>query len=206
MRFIPLLIFFGFNTLAQQNIRIDHRGNDSARKLMDKIDSEMPGGHLPMNAYIPFVDEIIKVDSNYYKAFCYRYFFQVKFENYDSAISTTQKLIRLEPLIPDNYVNMGILYELKKDKKMALRYFKSAEQLFSKVLDTMKARNHEYDWLLFHQGLNLIYVGKQKEGNKIISEVYNHQLDGVLQELGRLYINKSREEVIKISIARASGN
>jgi tetratricopeptide (TPR) repeat protein len=202
VKILPFFILLNFNSFGQFKIKDNHRGTPEAQKLIETAKS-LYFGRVDTSMAKLLVDMAIKLDSNFHEAFECKYYFEYINGNYDNALQAVIRKTQLNPLRARNYDDIGLIYEIKGDTIMAMHYFKIAQKLHAYLLDTLKPQlpyNGHNDFL-FEKGLNLIYVGEHEKGNAIILDVCSSQMSGPLKQKGYVYKNKSRREVINLSIS-----
>jgi tetratricopeptide (TPR) repeat protein len=150
---------------------------------------------------IALLDHTTAIDSNYGGAYWNKRAYQAEMGLHEGALISTKQLIRLNPNVPAFYSSAGILSEVTGDTISSIPYFQKAAVLYENVLDTI-APGVDRDMTLVGKGVNLIMLGKEKEGQELIANVYNSQADPQMKEAVRNSIapslNKSRKEIISL--------
>lgn len=146
---------------------------------------------------IALLDQATQIDSNFLTAYANKLSFQLQLKQFDNALQTAYSLNRINPNAPDYYVTIGLLYHIKGDTGSSKEYFTGAAVRYDKILDTMSMANKSYDMLLMNKAVNLVLIGQQKHGNDILKELYERQKDEAYREMLALFLNKTKDEIIK---------
>lgn len=146
---------------------------------------------------IQLLNQAIQIDSNYYTAYWNKLGLHTRLKQYDEALVVARHLVRLRPNSPEIHGGIGMLYEMTGDSVSSIKHFNQADVLYDQVLDTMRSGSLNYDMTLMNKGLNLIMIGKQQEGNKLLKQLYQNQNDTAFKELIAEYLDMDRQELIR---------
>lgn len=145
---------------------------------------------------IALLDQATKIDSNYYMAFSNKFSFQLSVNHYNDALISARNLLRIRSKSPHSHVITGITYWKKGDTISSKTHFENAARLFDKILDTMSTSNEMYEHTLMNKGVNLILLGDQEKGNRILKQLYEKQKHEARKGIFGLFLNKSRQEIL----------
>jgi tetratricopeptide (TPR) repeat protein len=196
MRFLFFFLLAGLSACDQQTERKKSIVDPQARKLHDsatwiaKRQQDYPKA-------IDLLDQATQIDSNFLTAYANKLTFLLQLKQFDKALMAAHSLRRLKPDAPDYCVTIGILYHIEGDTVSSKKYFTEAAAKYDKVLDTMSLKNGDRDMLLMNKAVNLVFLGQQEQGNQILKQLHQNGQDRAYQEMIALYLNKTREEIIK---------
>jgi tetratricopeptide (TPR) repeat protein len=166
--------------------------NDSAVAVIRSMNEE------DSRRAILLLDEAIKIDSNYFTAYWNKLSLQRQLKQYDRAIETGKQILKLRraPYYP---FIIGTFYYRLGDTTTANEYFKRTLPLCDSVLDTMSAKNKgTYEVVVMNKGVSLIFLGHPEEGNKVLKTFYDSQTDTLIKMWTGAFMNKSKEEILKV--------
>jgi|ERR1035437_4668718 tetratricopeptide (TPR) repeat protein len=202
MRLILFLLLFGFVACGQQIKKYvpDKKAmhlNDSAMQIVMHSNNDSD-----CQKAIILLDQATKIDTNYFMAFFHKLSGQLQLKQYSKALETAKHINWIRPNYIDAYVTVGILSEKLGDTVTATKYYNLALDKYNKVLDTMNITNRDYNMLLMYKGIDLILVGQQAKGNKVLEQLYNNSTDNntskeIYKELVTLFMNKSRKDILE---------
>ena len=193
MRHTILLLLIGLNSYGQQPTG---RNNFIEAKILYDSASSVISQFQDNKRAIELLEEATRIDSNYFKAFARKLDLQIQLKQFDRAIVTGEKIIRLKPEMPLFQVLIGALYEKKLDSTIARKYYEGAAICFDKLLDTMNTSNRDYQMLVNMKALNLVFVGQREKAIGFIKEICKEQKDEYCQILLTSFETKSRKEMI----------
>ncbi len=171
--------------------------DSQARKLNDRACMlTRSGKNEDIQQAIGMLDQATKIDSNYFTAYWNKLAFLDKLKEYDRALATAKELNRLKPNDPVFYVTIGTFYQRKNDSVTANTYFQNAMTHFNAALDTLSPQGRHYDFLLMNKGIDLIMLGKMKEGNDILQQLYDSHSDSTFRKTVSFYMNKDKKEIV----------
>ncbi len=147
---------------------------------------------------ILLLDKATAIDSNYYRAYHNKMGFQMKLKQYDSALVTSNNLIRIRPAAPDIYFTCGVIYEKGQDTISSKKYFQKAQLLYDNILDTMSVTNRSHDILAMNRAIGRIMLGDEKEGNRQLQQLVATTANAAIKEEAASYINKNKRELLNI--------
>jgi tetratricopeptide (TPR) repeat protein len=187
--FILLASYLSLQTKAQRSVYKKHYCSDSTIR---RIQSVLNKDHVPRSSLGKYFPDIAKIDSTCYDVYLFISHFALKNQEYKTAIVAINKMIQLDPLMTDNYVDAGIVSELIGDSMNGQNYFRHAELLYNKY-DTVKD-GKLHDQFLLEKACNLIFIGENKKANKILKKLNRHSDE--MKTKTEAYIQKTRSEVL----------
>lgn len=194
--FLTLVLPIVFLARSQGQQTKKHIPNLRARQLHDSaMTLAMKFGN--KEQIIALLDQATETDSNFYLAYWNKLVFQMELNQFGKALNTAKNLIRIQPETPDSYVTMGILYEKNGDSLSAQKHFNEALSRYDKILDTISTSNTKYETFLMNKAVNLIFIGQEEKGNKILQELYDKQKDDLHKEIYRQFLGKSKKEILE---------
>ena len=189
MKHLTLLFFLGLISCNQ------HKADSKAKQLTDSAITIWKNTHDDLKA-LPLLDQALETDSNYFPALSTKLSFELTSNMPDKALRTAKSLIRIKPEVAEYYTAIGLIYEQKHDTISSKKYFTDAIICYDKKLDTMSKSDKKYDMLLSNKAIDLIFIGEQEEGNKILKEIYDRHTDEDYREMVKPYMNKSKQEIL----------
>ena len=197
MRLLSLFLLFTLCACGQNASTKRHIPNSKAQQL---VDSAIILGYQQKqyDKAISLLNQAIDIDSNYIAPYNYKLSIQWMLKEYDSALESANTLVKMRPESPDRYVQIGLLYDLKGDTITSKKFYQEAVPRYNKILDTMSTKNRSYDYFLMNKGIDLVFVGRQKEGNEIFKVLYNKESNKYLKDYYGSLINKSKNDILKI--------
>jgi tetratricopeptide (TPR) repeat protein len=197
MKFVSILILFTTISACSQNTETTKYTPDpKAMQLSDSAVNLAMQSQTNYDVAIALLDQATKIDSNCYLAFGNKLSFQVGLKRYKDALLTAKNLIRIKPENPDGHVMAGGIYWKLEDSVSSIEHFTKAAVFFDKILDTMKTSNKMYETFLLNKAVNLILLGQDQKGDKILKELYNNQKDEVHREMFGMFLNKSKDQIL----------
>ncbi len=121
-----------------------------------------------------------------------------RLKQFDKAVLTINKLIRLRPSAHDIYLTGRILYERIGDTVSSKAYFTKSLTICSAVLDTMSVTNRDYEMLMGNKATNLIMLDNQQKANEILKQLYDNQTDEELKKNILSMMNKSKKQLLEL--------
>jgi len=184
-----LIVLYACHPAAQQKL--------SADELNDSV-IRMTANYTRPATYpeaLRLMNEAIRIDSNNFLSHRNKLFFQESLKQFDSAIITLDKLIRLRPDSADLYFQAGFYHELYGDSLKAKPYFLHALPLYKAMMldaapKTNEGRSNTY--ALF--GETLIMLGHEKEVRAFLKQQCKTRLDSIFMSAKEL--SRSKEETI----------
>lgn len=146
---------------------------------------------------ISLLDKATVIDSNYFLGHFNKLMFYNQLKQFDKAVLTVDKLIRLQPAAHDLYLTGGILHERLGDTIASRPYFEKSLAICNSVLDTMSTENRNYDMLVGNKAINLVMLGKQATANELLSRLYNSQTDEEQKKWTASLLNKNKKELLE---------
>jgi len=120
-------------------------------------------------------------------------------KQYDKAISTVNRLLRLKPFANDLYLSGWVYYMKIGDTASAKVYFQKSLDICNGVLDTISVENRNYVSLTINKALDIILLGDQRKGNEILKDLRNKQTDSTYSDYISSFMNKSSDELLEFS-------
>jgi len=151
--------------------------NDSAVAIQMHLGQ--PGYTKSLNDAIVLLDNAIEIDSNYFTAYLNKWNFQTQLKQYNSAITTGNKMIKLIP--NDNVLKLllGKSYERAGDTVTAKRYYGENLLSINKVLDTMNVNSKSYDNLTSDKIDVLILLRQFQNARDLSDKLYKKGTDPI---------------------------
>ena len=194
--FSVFILFTALGACSQIQNTKKHIPDPKARILYDSaVTLAMQSANNYIKA-ISLLDQATQIDSNYSLAFSIKLSFQFSLNRLNDALITAKNLIRINPNNPESYVMTGGIYWKLEDSVSSIDHFTKAAVLFDKILDTMSTSNKTYETVLMNKAVNLILLDQQEKGNKILNELYSKQKDEAEKDMFRLFLNKSKNQIL----------
>jgi len=197
VKFIFFFLLFGFYSCGQTK----HPVNPTAIKLNDKI--------IPLVNYVDnsdsckkalsFLDSATLIDSTCFICYYNKLMFLNSLKQFDKAILTINRLLRLKPFANDLYMAGGAFYFKAGDTASSNAYFQKSLKICNTVLDTMNIENRDYVMLTINKAIDITMLGDQSKGNEILANLYKKQTDSSYKEYIASFMNKTKEELIGFS-------
>jgi len=172
--------------------------NPAAKKLNDSAMEHYShvGDSNRFDIVMKLLDSSTKIDDQYYLAYWNKLIVLGDFGRYNEAINVTRELQRLRPLSPDIYSIRGTLYYKIGNMDSVHNNYKTADDRYNDILDTMSKSNRDYKALLLNKAINLKLMGEQTKGESILKDLYEQETVKEYKELISSYMNKSKEEML----------
>jgi len=174
-----------------------HQINPEAKKLNDSamymVVHTMPDTVTYKKA-ITLINRAIKLDSNYFRAYINKFSFQTQVTQYDSALVTGKRIIKLRPDAYPIWQMMGSIYEEKGDTVTAKDYYNKALTACDKMLDTMRSGNMAYKITQTDKARYLILLRKEKEGRDILKSLDTKEPEGRFKDVLKEYLSMPRQD------------
>lgn len=116
------------------------------------------------------IQEAIKIDSNYFKSYANKLYFEEISGRFDSASETLKKMTRLKPDSAELYLKIGLYKDITGDSIGAQEYYKRSLPRYSILIDTLKRENPERHSIFNMMYINMILMGHEKLLHDIITE------------------------------------
>ena len=143
-----------------------------------------------------YLDSATKIDSDCFLCYYNKLMFLYSLKQFDRAVETMNDCIRIKPWAYDLYLTGGILNEKIGDTISSKKYFQKSLTIINSVLDTMKARNLDYEVLISSKAIDLIMLNDNKSGNELLTLIANRQQESELKDMALSYMNKSKKELV----------
>jgi tetratricopeptide (TPR) repeat protein len=191
-----IVVLFSLSTCAQKEN--NHKVDPAAVRLNNMaMELDIQNSDSASKAIL-FLDSATAIDSNYYLAYYNKLIFLNQLRQYNKAIIAINNLIRLQPYANVFYFNGGIIYEKIGDTISSRNYFQKSLAICTKVLDTMKVENRNYEMLVANKAVDLIMLGEKEEGNLLLIQVYENQTDKSQKAMALSFMNKSKSEIVEM--------
>jgi uncharacterized protein HemY len=82
--------------------------------------------------------------------------------------------------------------------KAAKLDFQQALTICSQVLDTMSSKNKNYDYISSDKAISLIMLDQQREGQDILKQIYDRQIDSNWKKYYGSFLNKSPKRLVEL--------
>jgi len=123
--------------------------------------------------------------------------FYAQLKEFNKAILTINKLIRLRPSAHDLYLTGGVLYELSGDSISARKFYEKSLAICNSTLDSMNNKNTDYEMLLGNKAINYIMLGDTTTANEIFRALLANQTDDEMKKITLSMMNKNRFELLE---------
>ncbi|MBS0645993.1 MAG: hypothetical protein JSR97_05330 [Verrucomicrobia bacterium] len=165
--------------------------NDAMRmvRFLDNRDSAQKG--------ISLLDRATSLDSNYFLGYYNKLIFYNQLREYDNAIITVNKLIRLKPNAHDLYLTGGLLREKTGDSTGAKAFFEKSLTLSNQVLETMNPGNPDYEMVIGNKAMNLIMLNERSTAVQLLKDMYESQTGDEAKGNILKLMNSSKRELIE---------
>jgi tetratricopeptide (TPR) repeat protein len=192
-KFTLIFVLFSLSASAQN---LTHKVDPAAVRLNNMaMDLDIQNSDSASKAII-FLDSATAIDSNYYLGYYNKLIFLNQLRQYNKAIIAINNLIRLQPNANVFYFNGGIIYEKIGDTISSRNYFQKSLAICTKVLDTMKVENRNYEMIITNKAADLIMLGEKEEGNLLLIQAYENQADKSQKAMALSFMNKSKSEIV----------
>jgi tetratricopeptide (TPR) repeat protein len=143
---------------------------------------------------IELLNRAIELDSNYFKSFINRLFFEESLGHFDKATVTLGRMIRLRPDSAELYLKNGTYYEISGDTVSAFANYNRALPRYTIMLDTMSKNHPMRLYTLKMLAINIILLGQEKMLNDMMGEDGTTNLDSnpVLRDI----LGKNKQQLL----------
>ncbi len=198
LKLLTSFLFVGLCSCGQKPVtpKVDTAAvelNNKAMTLVPFIDNEDS-----IRKAITLLDNATSIDSSYFLGHFNKLMFYNQLKQFDKAVVTVNRLIRLRPDAHDLYLTGGILYERVGDTTASTNYFKKSLVICNKVLDTMNASNRNYQMLVENKAINLIMLGDTLAANQILIKLYESQTNEEQKKNTQSIMHKRKKELIQL--------
>jgi tetratricopeptide (TPR) repeat protein len=145
---------------------------------------------------ISILDQAIKVDGDYMQAYYNKFTFQNQLKRYADAIETGKQMIKLRPRNAELKMEVGETYAKAGDTTAAMPYFKSALNIYNKVLDTMSGNNDLYKTLKMEKAFDLIILHQEQQGYNMLNEIVANERNRNYKVLYQQMLTLKREDIL----------
>jgi tetratricopeptide (TPR) repeat protein len=175
-----------------------HVINPEAQRLNNKIIPLVRNIRNPDSCRkaLSFLDSATAIDSTCFLCYCNKLMFLNALMQYDRAIMTINRLLRMRPNANDLYLAGGVYYIKAGDSVSSTAYFKKALAILNSVLDTMNTANRDYEMLSVNKAIVMIMLGSQVNGDQILQQLYDKEADSADKEYLASYMHKTRAELL----------
>lgn len=198
LKFLTTFLLIGLCSCGQKSAKhkVDHAAVELNNKAMtfvpfiDNADSAKKA--------ISLLDKATTIDSNYFLGHFNKLMFFNQLKQFDKAVLTVNKLIKLRPAAHDLYLTGGILYEQLGDPISSKSYFEKSLAICNSVLDTMSTKNRDYKMLVGNKAVNLIMLGEQAKANELLKQLYDSQTNEEQKKWTASLMNKNKKELLEL--------
>ena len=181
-------------------------GQNTAKHKVDPKVTVLSNKIIPLVNYIDnpdsckqallYLDSATNIDNNCFLCYHNKLMFLYSLKQFDRAVETMNECIRIKPWTYDLYLTGGILYEKVGDTISSKKYFQKSLTIINSVLDTVKARNLNYEVLVSNKAVNLIMLDDNKSGNALLETIAARQQESEVKEMALSFMNKSKKELV----------
>lgn len=143
-----------------------------------------------------YLDSATTIDNDCFLCYKNKLMFLYSLKKFGKAVETVNECIRIMPFAYELYSTGGILYEKVGDTVSSTKYFQKSLTIINSVLDTMKARDLDYEVLLSSKAVNLIMLDENKSGNELLKAIIDRQQEPELKAMALSYLNKRKKELV----------
>ncbi|MFI5196793.1 MAG: tetratricopeptide repeat protein [Chitinophagales bacterium] len=144
---------------------------------------------------IRMLDQALNIDSNYFIAWTNKLSFECQLKQYDNALNTAKRIIRIFPDQTNVIFFSGLLEFKTGHNDEATATFNKLINIYDEVPDTNNNSDHLKTALL-NKGIALKLMGKADESRKIFVNLSIKESDLAVRRHINAYISKSKEEII----------
>lgn len=145
---------------------------------------------------ISLLNQAIRVDSNYYKAYSNKFMFETQLQQYKNAMLTGKQMIKLRPDNVETMVSVGSACERAGDTLLSAKYYGRALLILDKVLDTMSVKNNAYKTLQIGKAIDLILLHQPQKGYGIFKNISEKETDPNLKQYFQSLLHSSRHDFL----------
>jgi len=185
---------FGCKSKAQkiaikpEAIKLNKIAMDTLIKGADRVKA--------LAAAVTLLNKATEIDSNYFIGYSNKFSYQTELKEYDKALITGKRMMKLRPNNVTIKMQVGIVYEKTGDKVAAIQCYNQGLSIYDKLLDTMNVNNPAYKELLFEKASDLVLLHQEQKGYSIMRELYDKEANTDIKQMYKQYINMSREDMI----------
>ncbi len=195
---INILTVLTFISCGQtKNKKEKNQVDERAKELNNKgIELAMTFNNDSILKAIELFDLAIELQPDYYLAHWNKFVYQNQLGQKSEAFETLKKLETIRPNNPDLKATAGVFIELSGDSLTARQKFLHADQIYTIILDTLTNKTDPHKMTLMNKAVNLKFLGREDEGNKILEDIKAETDDENLKEMFESFIRMTRKELI----------
>lgn len=145
---------------------------------------------------IDYFNQATELQPDFYLAHWNKFVYQNQLGQITEAFETLKKLETIRPNNPDLKATAGVFIELSGDSLTARQKFLKADQIYMSILDTLTNETDPQKMTLMNKAVNLKFLGREDEGNKILEDIKAETKDENLKEMFETFIRMTRKELI----------
>ena len=145
---------------------------------------------------IDYFNQATELQPDFYLAHWNKFVYQNQLGQITEAFETLKKLETIRPNNPDLKATAGVFIELSGDSLTARQKFLKADQIYTSILDTLTNETDPQKMTLMNKAVNLKFLGREDEGNKILEDIKAETKDENLKEMFETFIRMTRKELI----------
>jgi tetratricopeptide (TPR) repeat protein len=172
------------------------RQDPTAKSLNDSI-IRLTNNYQDTTKYkevMSLVQHALKIDSNYFKTYSNKLYFEEISGKFDSASETLKRMIKLKPDSADLYLKIGLYEDIIGDTVEAQEYYRRSLPRYTILIDTLKKNNPERHNVFNMLYMNMILMKQEKMVHDILKENSETELNGIY--LLTPILKKTRNEII----------
>jgi tetratricopeptide (TPR) repeat protein len=146
---------------------------------------------------LSFLDSATTIDSNCFSCYYNKIMFLNGIKQYERAIEAINACMRIKPMAPDLYLTAGYLYELIGDTVSSTASFEKSLAFCDKVLDTMGAKNSEYEMIAGFKAVDLIMLDDSVAANLLLNKLYERQTEQQMKEMTLSIMHKNKRQLLQ---------
>lgn len=195
---IYILAILTFISCGQtENKKEKNQVDERAKELNNKgMELTMTFNNDSILKAIELFDQATEIQPDFYLAHWNKFVFQNQLGQTSEAFETLKKLEAIRPNNPDLKVTAGVLIELNGDSLSARQKFLHADKIYTTILDTLTSETDPQKMTLMNKAVNLKFLGREDEGNKILEDIKAETKNENLKEMFETFIRMTRKELI----------
>ncbi len=184
----------GQSTLAEQH-QINKEAVRLAKQAADTVMKSFGANRVQtLTVAINLLKKAITIDSSYFPAYRSKMMYETELKQYKNAVLTGKQMIKLRPMSPELYGNVGFICEKEGDATSSRQYFERSLVLYDQQIDAMKLKDNSYKNAEIGKAINLVMLGKEQQGGAIYKNLYIVETDTVYKQLYTKYMNMSKKD------------
>lgn len=143
---------------------------------------------------LDLLDQAINIDTNYFKSYANKLYFEESLGKFDNALETLVKMIKLKSDSAELYLKAGIYKDIIGDSVKAAEFYNRSLPRYTILFDTLKKDNPERNNVFNMLALNIIMLGHEKMFHDYLRDSCKTKLDSIFMRADVL--GKTRNELL----------